>query len=670
MADDVLKGFLVSLGFKIDDASQKKFQSAVKSAVTQANLLASAIEGAAVAVAKNLFSMSEGFDKLYFASRRTGASVQNIRALSYAFTQVGGTGGEASAAVENFARAMRTNPGVGGFVRSLGVATEVGGKARDTLDVLLESVEKIRARNPHFAGAQLASILGIDEHQFLLLSKSRDEIKKYREEYDQTARMMGLNNDRAAESHNKMATSLRSLSMIGTVAADKLLTFLAPAIERVATAITDWIKSNPEKVELIFKKITEAVEWLGKELIKFTDIAADMIKDGRWLKMWDETLDKTLKLVSALEKVVKFIMWLDDFGQKSNKPIGQAVTGILGNGPNETGSWVPGWAKRGWNGVKRVFSGGVANAGEAGAGGAPGAAAGSGTTPRGNGVGTAGRARMGEMMGYAMEQLRREGVPEGNLRQAAAHLVGQAYMESGLNPNTVHDHGTGYGIYGARDPGGAGRQRRTLMLNWLAANGYAKNSAEGQMRYMAVEAMSKHYPATRRVLMGQGSGNVSADAMTITRTFEAPRFANDRSGAVRSAMEAGPEAPTSSKRPASGWHGNDRFYDGMNWYVRGSDGHLTRERPGVVPLNLPKPPSAFSPGQGGFDVNKLTAPAAPMGANTTTNNNGNTNSVVQNNNTTVKIDAGGDPVAAGRQTERAMNRSSAINLRNIQNAIG
>ncbi len=675
MADEVLKGFLVSLGFKVDEQGQKKFKEVIQGAVLQANLLASAVEAAATAVAKGLFGMSDSFDKLYFASRRTGASVQNIRALSYAFTQVGGSSGEASAAVENFARAMRTNPGVGGFVRSLGVATQAGGKARDTIDVLMDSIDAIRKRNPHYVGAQLAGILGIDEHQFLLLEKSRDEIRKYRAEYDKTARMMGLNNDQAAESHNKMATALRSLSMIVTVAADRLLTMLAPAMDRIVRAITAWVQSNPEKIEAIFNGIAKAAEWLGEKLIWLADKAAEMAADGRWLKMWD----RTVKAVQdAAEAVKSIVHWL---GVLNGMTPGKVVSSILGisdaqaasvGAPGVTrasaGGESPGALRRGWNAVKRVFSGGVANAGESAAG----SAAGSTSTPQGNGVGTAGRARMGQMMAYAMDQLRREGVPESNLRQAAAHLVGQAHMESGLNPNTVHDQGTGYGIYGARDPGGGGRQRRTLMLNWLTANGYAKNSAEGQMRYMAVEAMSKHYPATRRILMGQGTGDVSADAMTITKTFEAPRVANDRSGAVRAAMQAGPEstAPTPSRRPSSGWHGKDRFFDGMNWYVRGADGHMTRERPTVAPLNLPKPPAGtFSPGQGGFDVNKLTAPAAPMGANTTTNNNGNTNSVSQTINNNVKIEAGGDPVAAGRQTERAINRSSALSLRNMQTAI-
>jgi hypothetical protein len=128
------------------------------------------------------------------------------------------------------------------------------------------------------------------------------------------------------------------------------------------------------------------------------------------------------------------------------------------------------------------------------------------------------------LMGYAVDQLRKEGVPEASLRTAAAHLVGQADSESRLNPNQVHDGGTGYGIYGAR------LMRRAAMLAWLAANGYSANSAEGQIRYMAHEAMTGGYPVTRRILLDGISGRFAVNA--ITAEFQNPAIRTDRSGAV------------------------------------------------------------------------------------------------------------------------------------------
>lgn len=145
--------------------------------------------------------------------------------------------------------------------------------------------------------------------------------------------------------------------------------------------------------------------------------------------------------------------------------------------------------------------------------------------------GSAGAASRTAMMKYAMDQLRKEGVPEGSLKAAAANLVGQADMESGLNPNKVHDQGTGFGIYGAR------LDRRSSMFSWLESNGYAHNSAEGQMRYMAHEAMTNpRFAQTKQALM---SGAMGTDVTNmITKNFENPLVVNARHGAVSQAFGA------------------------------------------------------------------------------------------------------------------------------------
>lgn len=648
MADEVLKGFLVSLGFKVDEQGQKKFKEVIQGAVLQANLLASAVEAAATAVAKGLFGMSDSFDKLYFASRRTGASVQNIRALSYAFTQVGGSSGEASAAVENFARAMRTNPGVGGFVRSLGVATQAGGKARDTIDVLMDSIDAIRKRNPHYVGAQLAGILGIDEHQFLLLEKSRDEIRKYRAEYDKTARMMGLNNDQAAESHNKMATALRSLSMIVTVAADRLLTMLAPAMDRVVKAITNWVQSNPEKIEMIFNGIAKAVEWLGQKLIWLAEKAVEMAEDGRWLKMWDRTVKAVEAVASAIKSIVHWLGVLNGMtpGKIMSQMLGisSAQAGELGapgvTRANAEGGEQPGIIRRGVNAVKRAL-------GIGGAGG----------IPQGDGGGSTGA---------------------GAANPAAAKALADAIArtESGKDG---YDTVLGNGRYGRPDKPISkmtlaearefGRRVRAAHGSSSALGRYqiVNTTRDAAQKALGIPDTALYDAETQDRMMRWIARNQGLGAWEglkgNPRAMEEARRALAEGGA-----KDGPPVSKGAK-PTSGWHGNDRFFDGANWYVRGSDGHMTREKPGVTPLNLPKaPPKVFSPGQGGFDVNKLTAPAVPMGGATSVDNS-TSRSIIQNNNTTVKIDAGGDPVSAGRHTERAVGRASALNLRNMQTAI-
>jgi hypothetical protein len=107
-------------------------------------------------------------------------------------------------------------------------------------------------------------------------------------------------------------------------------------------------------------------------------------------------------------------------------------------------------------------------------------------------------------MRAAKDQLRLEGVPEDHLDAAAAALVGNAIAESQLNPRAVHDSGTGYGIYGAR------LGRNTRMQAWLTAHGFARDSLEGQQRYMVHEAMHD-YPVSRRALMNATDPSVAGD---------------------------------------------------------------------------------------------------------------------------------------------------------------
>ncbi|MDB5177590.1 MAG: hypothetical protein JWN75_1258 [Candidatus Saccharibacteria bacterium] len=200
-------------------------------------------------------------------------------------------------------------------------------------------------------------------------------------------------------------------------------------------------------------------------------------------------------------------------------------------------------------------SGGAGGGGPPMGGANPGSGGGGGDAPRGDGRGTTGNASTGSMMNHAMDQLRREGVPEANLRNAAAHLVGQAQMESGLNPNLSHDGGTGYGIYGARN------DRKTKMLGWMKQNGYAPNSAEGQMRYMAKEAMSGAYPKTKETLMsGAGAEGVG----TITKEFERPAVNNDRTGAFAEANRVGPSESVAQENTAASQTGGAPPSDVIN----------------------------------------------------------------------------------------------------------
>ena len=120
------------------------------------------------------------------------------------------------------------------------------------------------------------------------------------------------------------------------------------------------------------------------------------------------------------------------------------------------------------------------------------------------------------------DELRRKGVPTENIPYAVAALSGQIKVESNFNPTLEHDNRTGYGIYGARDPQ-PGRGRKTDMFKWLEANGYDKNSAEGQSRFMVHEAFSGKYPKSAEALRGATKDNLGYVTTHLTNEFEAPK---------------------------------------------------------------------------------------------------------------------------------------------------
>jgi hypothetical protein len=154
------------------------------------------------------------------------------------------------------------------------------------------------------------------------------------------------------------------------------------------------------------------------------------------------------------------------------------------------------------------------------------------------------RAGLGERYKQAMrvaeDELRRQGITPEHLHAAAAIMVGNASAESELVPSTRHDQNSGYGIYGARDPLNArshSELRRTMMFEWLAKNGYDRNSLVGQTRYMAIEA-HKRGGAAWRALQGATPGNLGGAGRAFEAGFEAPAVINNRNAQIAAAYRA------------------------------------------------------------------------------------------------------------------------------------
>ncbi len=141
---ETLKDFLISLGFEIDSAGEKKFSAVVAGVTANVLKMGVAVEGAALSVIAFTTKIAQASDRLYWASQRTGASVAGIRALGYAASQTGSDAAAAQNSLESLARFIRNNPGAEGFLNRLGVNTRgANGQMRDTAAIFTSVGDKL-----------------------------------------------------------------------------------------------------------------------------------------------------------------------------------------------------------------------------------------------------------------------------------------------------------------------------------------------------------------------------------------------------------------------------------------------------------------------------------------------------------------------------------------------
>ena len=154
MNAETLKDFLISLGFKVDEAGARKFDAVVAGTTLKAIELGAKVELAAASVVAFTAKVASGLDNLYWASQRTGATVQGIKQIGFAVSQMGGSVDAARGSLENLSRFVRNNPGAEGFLNRLGVQTrDAKGSMRDMASIFTGVGQRLGHQSADMAGS-------------------------------------------------------------------------------------------------------------------------------------------------------------------------------------------------------------------------------------------------------------------------------------------------------------------------------------------------------------------------------------------------------------------------------------------------------------------------------------------------------------------------------------
>ncbi|MBH3360762.1 phage tail tip lysozyme [Pseudomonas guariconensis] len=261
MADqDVMKEFLVSLGFKVDKQGMKSFTDGIDGTTRAVKNLVTVITGASLAVAAGVSAFASNLEGLYFASQRIGSSATSIKSAEYAARDLGASASEARGSLESMARFLRENPGGESFLKGIGVQTrDANGSLRDTADLMVGLGNRLR-NMPWYQAKQYAGILGIDDNTLRAII-SGDFGRKLEEN---RRRLAGSGLDQATKDAHAFMEALRGVMIqfesFSVQFQASLMRRLGPELER----FSEWFEKNAPMIADRLAEVVESVLELGK----------------------------------------------------------------------------------------------------------------------------------------------------------------------------------------------------------------------------------------------------------------------------------------------------------------------------------------------------------------------------------------------------------------------
>jgi hypothetical protein len=501
---EVLREFLISLGFQTDRSGQERFIRAVTDVTGVLTRFAIVSSAAAAAVGAMAVNMSRSLEGLYYSSQRVGSSVDSIRAFSFAVGQMGGNSDEARASIENLARVMRDNPGMRGFVASI-VGPSVN--THDAVATMRALGQRFRGMEPHVARAY-SGILGIDENTLRTIMQGTEAFEA---RYNAMARRLGMNSQESARHAVEFQNALRELELIGTFAVEKLviaLARIAPAMLSGAEQFTLWLE---RVLPLINDFIQSTIGWENALIVLGVALTAHL-------------LSPLLRIAAVLGVLVGFRLpvWLLTMLGIGGAAAGAAAGAILltpsttnegeaaalerqlrGEDPfpgmpqlNPDGTpqrdptattrlreWLQ---QRGWN-----FQGGAAAA-----------------TPPARGAAAGGPALGQQALQYFISM--------GWSAQQAAGIVANLQHESGFNPQAFNPGGGGNGAFGLAQ----WRAQRQTALGSFIGRDFQTATSQEQLAFIHHELTQGAERAAGDLL--RRAQDPSAAAGVVLRAYERP----------------------------------------------------------------------------------------------------------------------------------------------------
>lgn len=272
----ILKEYLLSLGFRTDGVSEKRFTKTLKDTDITVGRLGKGLLGVAAAAAGMVTAFSNSMEKAYYASKLGQSTIGNMKAAAFAGKQIGLTSDQVQASITSMAMALRQNPGTLALLESLGVKVE----GRDMSDVMSDMVKELR-KMPFFLGSQFAEQFGMDPQTFFLMAEGLEKYNAALEHRKDLAKQTGVNEDAAAAAAMRYKQATRELTEKLTLLGERLSITLLPLFEKLsegANSVVDKLIQTFKKYDTIekvwnapFPKDPRLGNWLAEQWAQLRD---------------------------------------------------------------------------------------------------------------------------------------------------------------------------------------------------------------------------------------------------------------------------------------------------------------------------------------------------------------------------------------------------------------
>lgn len=276
---NVIREFLVALGFRTDESALKNFTSGIAKASKAAIGLGAAVTAMATTVAIGVERFASNLEALYFASLRTNSAATNLMAFDRSMQNFGASAGEGLAAVEGLAHALRTNPGNEGMLT--GLLGQSGLQLKHMKDGSVDAEDAVRklAKTfqtvPMFYAEQLAAQFGMSEKVMLGLRDPRSAADFLRV----LGEVKSQNLEKATQDANRFQTAVRDLTIYLQAFGIQVYDAIARKFGGSLESVGKWLQANgpmlADRIADVLKRvldlavmITPAIKWLVDKFIE------------------------------------------------------------------------------------------------------------------------------------------------------------------------------------------------------------------------------------------------------------------------------------------------------------------------------------------------------------------------------------------------------------------